>query len=117
MRPVESYRSYLLLLARLQLADGFQGKLDPSDLVHQTLLKAHQNRDQFRGSSEAERIAWLRMILANTLTDGVRKFRRRPGGVSNPWRPLWSSRHETSRRSWRPNKPHPASTWFATSLY
>lgn len=79
MRPVESYRSYLLLLARLQLDDGFQGKLDPSDLVQQTLLKAHQNRDQFRGSSEAERIAWLRMILANTLTDGVRKFAPRAG--------------------------------------
>ena len=79
VRPVESYRSYLLLLARLQLADGFQGKLDPSDLVQQTLLKAHQNREQFRGSSEAERIAWLRMILANTLTDGVRKFAPKTG--------------------------------------
>ncbi len=74
MRPVESYRSYLWLLARLQLAPEFQGKLDPSDVFQQTILKAHECRDQFRGSSDAERLAWLRAILANTLTDAIRKL-------------------------------------------
>jgi RNA polymerase sigma-70 factor, ECF subfamily len=71
---VESYRSYLLLLARLQLPRGLQAKIDPSDLVQQTLLKAHHNRDQFRGRSEPERVAWLRTILANTMIDAARKF-------------------------------------------
>jgi len=79
VRPVESYRSYLLLLARLQLAPELQGKLDPSDLVQQTMLKAHQSRDQFRGSSDAEHVAWLRTILANTLTDAIRKFAPKAG--------------------------------------
>jgi RNA polymerase sigma-70 factor, ECF subfamily len=79
VRPIESYRSYLLLLARLQLAPELQGKLEPSDLVQQTLLKAHQNRDQFRGSSEVERLGWLQTILANTLTDAIRKFAPRAG--------------------------------------
>jgi DNA-directed RNA polymerase specialized sigma24 family protein len=73
VRPVGSYQSYLLLLARLQLARELQGKLDFSDLVQQTMLKAHHNREQFRGSSEPECVALLRTILANNLPDVARK--------------------------------------------
>ncbi|MFI5454872.1 MAG: sigma-70 family RNA polymerase sigma factor [Isosphaerales bacterium] len=95
MRPVESYRNDLLLLARLQLAPELQGKLDPSDLVQQTLLKAHQNRDQFRGSSDAEHVAWLRTILVNALTDAMRKFAPKAGPRE---RSLEADLEQSSRR-------------------
>lgn len=73
-RPLEHYREYLRLLARLQLDPRLRGKFDPSDIVQEALLKAHEKRDQFRGKTEEERAGWLRSILANTLIDVARKY-------------------------------------------
>ena len=66
------YRDYLHLLARLNLPRRLRGVLSASDLAHNTILKAHQKREQFRGQTEAEYRGWLRRILANTLADAAR---------------------------------------------
>ncbi len=74
-RLLESYRNYLRLLARTGIDASLRGKADPSDLVQETLIKAHQRFEQFEGQTEVELIAWLRRILTRNLADLVRRFK------------------------------------------
>jgi RNA polymerase sigma-70 factor (ECF subfamily) len=71
---LEQVRAWLCRQAAVLLDDRLRGKVDPSDVVQDTLLKAFAKREQLRGRTEAERLAWLRRILANTLADLVRQF-------------------------------------------
>jgi RNA polymerase sigma-70 factor (ECF subfamily) len=51
--------------------------MDASDVVQQAILQAHQARAQFHGTTEAEKLAWLRAILANVLAAAARRFETR----------------------------------------
>lgn len=72
-RP-EHYQHVLRLLARqFQLDPRFRRRFDSSDLLQETLLRAHARRAQFRGASEGELIKWLQAILVNVLRDEIRR--------------------------------------------
>jgi RNA polymerase sigma-70 factor (ECF subfamily) len=78
-RLLELYRNYLSLAARVQISRRLQSKVDPADLVQETFLKAHRHFAQFRGTTEAELVAWLRQILAFNVANLVRHFYRTRG--------------------------------------
>jgi RNA polymerase sigma-70 factor (ECF subfamily) len=73
-RLLELYRRYLALLARVQIGQRLQGKVDASDLVQETFLEAHRNFPKFRGENEAQFVGWLRQILATRLADLLRRY-------------------------------------------
>jgi RNA polymerase sigma-70 factor (ECF subfamily) len=71
---LEMYRRYLSLLARVQVGQRLQGKVDASDIVQETFLDAHRNFPNFRGTSEAQFVRWLRQILAAKLATMLRHY-------------------------------------------
>jgi RNA polymerase sigma-70 factor (ECF subfamily) len=75
---LDRYRPLLRLQIRqMQLDPRLQRRFDSSDLVQETLLRAHGNIARFRGKTEADLVKWLQEILANVVTDEVRKARSR----------------------------------------
>jgi RNA polymerase sigma-70 factor (ECF subfamily) len=69
---LDSYRNYLTQLARVHIGQELQGKITASDVVEETCLQAHRNISQFRGSTEAELLEWLRSIHASRLANLMR---------------------------------------------
>jgi RNA polymerase sigma-70 factor, ECF subfamily len=67
------YRNYLSLLASTQLERRLRPRVSPSDIVQETMLKAHRHFAQFKGHSEAEFLAWLRQILLSNLAHFVER--------------------------------------------
>jgi RNA polymerase sigma-70 factor (ECF subfamily) len=66
------FREYLHLIARLRLGPRLRAKVESSDIVQETLLDAHKAWDQFRGSTDAELMAWLRQILFHNVADAAK---------------------------------------------
>jgi RNA polymerase sigma-70 factor (ECF subfamily) len=73
-RLLESYRNYLLLLARLQIDQRLQSKVDAADVVQETFLEAYRDFGQFQGTTEGQFLGWLRQVLASNLANLLRRY-------------------------------------------
>ncbi len=79
---LDRFRPALLLWAKCQMPAWLRGKLDPADLVQQTLLEAHAAREKLVRRSDLEILGYLRRALANNLIDAARKFARAQADIS-----------------------------------
>jgi RNA polymerase sigma-70 factor, ECF subfamily len=71
---LDRYRTYLTVLAQVQIGRRLQGKVEAADLTQETFLEAHRAFPRFRGSREPEFTSWLRQILATTIAHQVRRY-------------------------------------------
>ena len=94
---LQLYDNYLKLLARGWLDTQLRVKVDASDVVQETMIKAHQRFEQFRGSTEAELTAWLRQIMSRNLTDLARRYKLAQARDVGRERPLEAQLGETSQ--------------------
>ena len=69
---LEPFRKYLRVLAGLHLDRRLRGKLDPSDVVQQTLARVYPALSELRRRDPAVLAAWLHKILARTLAGAVK---------------------------------------------
>jgi RNA polymerase sigma-70 factor, ECF subfamily len=68
-RLLQSFRTYLLIIANREIDDHIRAKGGASDVVQDSLYEAHRAFDSFRGRTEDELRAWLRRVLLNNLRD------------------------------------------------
>lgn len=64
----------LLLWATYNLPTRARSKLDPTDLVQETLLAALATPEKFAGRPDHEVLAYLRLALTHKLIDALRKI-------------------------------------------
>jgi RNA polymerase sigma-70 factor (ECF subfamily) len=58
------WRPLLRLQARRLLGPDLAARIDPSDVVQESLARAFDTLAQFRGGTEAEWVGWLRAVVA-----------------------------------------------------
>lgn len=71
---LESYRTYLLLVANQELEPSLRRKVAASDIVQNVFLRARMNLGDFRGEGESEWRGWIRQILLRDLHDVRRSY-------------------------------------------
>lgn len=73
---LDIHRDYLRALARQQVNQKMQARLDASDLVQQTCLSVYRQMTEFDGSEPAQFVAWLKRIHDRNIRNAVRNQHR-----------------------------------------
>ncbi len=76
------FRSYLRLLAAIQLPPLVRVRIDPADIVADTLAEAARDAGQHDGQSMPEFAGWLRRLLARNIRNRIQHASTTGGDVS-----------------------------------
>lgn len=97
---LEASRPFLRQLAEQLVQGDLRRRIDPSDVVQETLLRAVERLGEFQGGAPSAQVTWLKEILRNLMTDLVRHHRaaKRDVGreVELPAEPAGSDRSPSS---------------------
>ncbi len=114
---VEAYQPYLARLAEQHVTPGVNASLGASGLVQETWLAVWRGFLNFRGTTEAELLAWMKKILVNRLLREQRRVRagkrdvrrlQRLAGRDSQSGSVMAARRSGSY-SWEPRGPHTTS--------
>jgi RNA polymerase sigma-70 factor (ECF subfamily) len=70
---LEPLRGFLRMLAIRQLDARLSGRIDASDIVHETYITALASLEQFRGSERPQFLAWLRTVHEHVVQNLARE--------------------------------------------
>lgn len=81
-RKLEALRPFLRLVASAEISPHIRRRVEPSDVVQQTMMEAFTRRQQFAGATERELADWLRRMLQHNIHDAVRGLRRKKRDIA-----------------------------------
>jgi RNA polymerase sigma-70 factor (ECF subfamily) len=79
---LERMRPDLLAWAETQTPHWARSKLDPADLVQQTMMEGLRAAEKLAGKPDHEVLSYLRRVLSNNAIDAARKHRHTDDDVS-----------------------------------
>ena len=75
---VKLYRDDLDALVQTRLGDRLRQKVEPEDVVQETLLRAFQSLDRFQWQGESSFVRWLKGIGEHVILEVAGERRRKP---------------------------------------
>ena len=105
-------RSYVAVIARVQLHRRLLAKVDPSDLVQQSLLEAHRGFDDFRGQTPQDWLGWLKHVVQHNAMDADKHYRGAARRDLSREQSMTPADGSTSHAPWSPVDPSPSPSQF-----
>lgn len=100
-------RSFAAIIARVQLHRRLESKVDPSDLVQQSLLEAHRGFDDFQGQTPHDWLAWLKRIVTRNVLDADKHYRGAACRDLRREEPRMAAGDSDGTANWSPVDPAP----------